>query len=142
MHGPCVVRSISIQSPFNCRLTSVFLKRSSVKRTVHGRFFWAHTVHVFHSRPHFLPSLPRNSYKNIASVTVSPRGACGMWPVLTAVCMYIAKTAQCSKLSLHKPEVKTVPTCLDVPSAHNLSKMGTQPNWPYMTHVLRLYKMA
>ena len=41
---PCVVRSISVRSPFNSRLTSVFIKRSSVKRTVHGRFFLAHTV--------------------------------------------------------------------------------------------------
>ena len=41
---PCVVRSISVRSPFNSRLTSVFIKWSSVKRTVHGRVFLAHTV--------------------------------------------------------------------------------------------------
>ena len=39
-----MVRSISIQSPFNSRLTSVFIKRSGVKQTAHGRFF-AHTVY-------------------------------------------------------------------------------------------------
>ena len=44
VHGPFSVRAWSIQSPFNSRLTSVFIKRSSVKRTVHGRFFLAHTV--------------------------------------------------------------------------------------------------
>ena len=32
---------------FNSRLTSVFIKRSSVKRTVHGRFFFAHTVYTY-----------------------------------------------------------------------------------------------
>ena len=44
MHGPFSVRAWSVQSPFNSRLTSVFIKRSSVKRIVHGRFFLAHTV--------------------------------------------------------------------------------------------------
>ena len=41
-----MVRSISVQSPFDSRLTSVFIKRSSVKRTVHGSFFLAHTILV------------------------------------------------------------------------------------------------
>ena len=36
---PCVVHSICVQILFNSHLTSVFLKQSSVKRTVHGRFF-------------------------------------------------------------------------------------------------------
>ena len=51
MHGPFNVRAWSVRSLFNCRLTSVFIKRSSVKRTVHGCFFLAHTVvrHIFFS---------------------------------------------------------------------------------------------
>ena len=40
----CVVHSISVQSLCNSRLISVFLKRSSVKRTVHRRLVLAHTV--------------------------------------------------------------------------------------------------
>ena len=45
VHGPFSVRAWSVQSPFNSRLTSVFLKRSIVKRTVHGRDFLAHTIY-------------------------------------------------------------------------------------------------
>ena len=53
----CVVRSISVQSQFVSHLTSAFLKRSSVKQTVHGRVFLAHTVPLPPSLP--LPlSLP------------------------------------------------------------------------------------
>ena len=37
---PLVVCAISVPSPFESRLTSVLLKRSGVKRTVHGRVFW------------------------------------------------------------------------------------------------------
>ena len=36
-----MVRSISVQRPFNSRLTSVFLKWLGVKRTVHRSFFGA-----------------------------------------------------------------------------------------------------
>ena len=39
VQSPCVVHSISVPSPFNSRLTSVFLKRSGVKRTVQGILF-------------------------------------------------------------------------------------------------------
>ena len=42
-----MVRSISVPSPFESRLTSVLLKRSGVKRTVHAgarEGFLAHTV--------------------------------------------------------------------------------------------------
>ena len=45
-NGPFRVRAWFVRSPFNSRLTSVFIKRSSVKRTVHGRFFLVHTVSV------------------------------------------------------------------------------------------------
>ena len=45
-NGPCTVRSASVRGPFNSRLTSVFLKRSSVKRTVQGRFFGAYRMVV------------------------------------------------------------------------------------------------
>ena len=34
----------SVQYPFESRLTSVWLKRSGVKRTVHGKFFLPYTV--------------------------------------------------------------------------------------------------
>ena len=44
VHGPFSARFRSVQSPFESRLTFVLLKRSGVKRTVHGRFFLAHTV--------------------------------------------------------------------------------------------------
>ena len=44
VHGPFSARFRSVQSPFESRLTSVLLKRSGVKRTVHGSFFLAHTV--------------------------------------------------------------------------------------------------
>ena len=45
VRGPFNIR----QSPFNSHLTSVFLKRSGVKRTVHGSFFGggAHTVYIY-----------------------------------------------------------------------------------------------
>ena len=41
VHGPFSARLWSVQYPFESRLTSVLLKRSGVKRTVHGRFFFA-----------------------------------------------------------------------------------------------------
>ena len=44
----CVVRSASECGPFNRRLTSVFLERSGVKRTMQGRGFLAHIVHCCH----------------------------------------------------------------------------------------------
>ena len=40
MHGPFSTRFWSVQYLFESRLTSVLLKRSGVKRTVHGSFFW------------------------------------------------------------------------------------------------------
>ena len=46
-NGPCSlfsVRAWSVQYPFNSRLTSIFLKRSSVKQTLHGRFFGAYRM--------------------------------------------------------------------------------------------------
>ena len=39
VHGPFSARLWSVQYPFESRLTSVLLKRSGVKRTVHGFFF-------------------------------------------------------------------------------------------------------
>ena len=54
---PCVVRSISVQSPFNRRMTSVFLKRSGVKRTVHGRFFG--TYHMYSQKPTHVCTYPQ-----------------------------------------------------------------------------------
>ena len=44
VHGPFSARLWSVQYPFESRLTSVLLKRSGVKRTVHGRDFLTHTV--------------------------------------------------------------------------------------------------
>ena len=41
----CVVHSIFVQSPFNSCLTSVFLKRSSMKRIMHGSFL-AHISYI------------------------------------------------------------------------------------------------
>ena len=46
------VKSMGVASPFNSRLTSVFLERSGVKRTMHGRFVLAHTIYRY----------PRNNY--------------------------------------------------------------------------------
>ena len=47
MHGPFSVRAWSVQYPYNSRLTSVFLKRSSMKQTMHGRFFFgAYRTHT------------------------------------------------------------------------------------------------
>ena len=43
-NGPCTVRSAPVCGPFESRLTSVLLKRSGVKRTVHGKFFLPYTV--------------------------------------------------------------------------------------------------
>ena len=48
VHGPFSARLWSVQYPFESRLTSVLLKRSGVKRTVHGKFFWPYTVVPFH----------------------------------------------------------------------------------------------
>ena len=66
MHGPFSVHAWSVQSPFNIRLksvqsrlTSVFLKRSSVKRTVHGRFFWC------------IPYVFQFSFNNVKQVEAS-----------------------------------------------------------------------
>ena len=42
-----VVRSISVPNPFESLLTSILLKESGVKWTVHGRGFLAHTVAPF-----------------------------------------------------------------------------------------------
>ena len=47
VHGPFSARLWSVQYPFESHLTSVLLKRSGVKRTVHGRFFLPHTVALF-----------------------------------------------------------------------------------------------
>ena len=44
MHGLFSARLWSVQYPFESRLTSVLLKRSGVKRTVHGRVFLPYTV--------------------------------------------------------------------------------------------------
>ena len=44
VHGPFSARLWSVQYPFESRLTSVLLKRSGVKRTVHGKFFLPYTV--------------------------------------------------------------------------------------------------
>ena len=44
VHGPFSACLWSVQYSFESRLTSVLLKRSGVKRTVHGRFFLLHTV--------------------------------------------------------------------------------------------------
>ena len=44
VHGPFSARLWSVQYPFESRFTSVLLKQSGVKRTVHGRFFLPHTV--------------------------------------------------------------------------------------------------
>ena len=46
MRGPFNVCTWSVQSPFNSHLTFVFIKRSSVKWTVHRRGFLAHTVRI------------------------------------------------------------------------------------------------
>ena len=43
--GPFSARLWSVQYPFESRLNSVLLKRSGVKRTVHGRVFLPHTVY-------------------------------------------------------------------------------------------------
>ena len=40
VHGPFSARLWSVQYPFQARFRAVLLKRSGVKRTVHGRFFW------------------------------------------------------------------------------------------------------
>ena len=45
VHGPFSARLWSVQYPFESRLTSVLLKRSGVKRTVHGKFFLPYTVY-------------------------------------------------------------------------------------------------
>ena len=45
VHGLFSARLWSVQYPFESRLTSVLLKRSGVKRTVHGKFFLPYTVH-------------------------------------------------------------------------------------------------
>ena len=45
-NGPCSARLWSVQYPFQARFRAVLLKRSGVKRTVHGRVFLAHTVGV------------------------------------------------------------------------------------------------
>ena len=42
VHG---ARSAPVCGPFESRLTSVLLKRSGVKRTVHGRLLLLHTVY-------------------------------------------------------------------------------------------------
>ena len=47
VHGPFSARLWSVQYPFESRFTSVLLKRSGVKRTVHGRVFLLHTVLVY-----------------------------------------------------------------------------------------------
>ena len=47
VHGPFSARLWSVQYPFESRLTSVLLKRSGVKRTVHGKFFLPYTVRVY-----------------------------------------------------------------------------------------------
>ena len=39
VHGPFSARLWSVQYPFQARFRAVLLKRSGVKRTVHGRFF-------------------------------------------------------------------------------------------------------
>ena len=44
VHGPFSARLWSVQYPFQARFRAVLLKRSGVKRTVHGRAFLAHTV--------------------------------------------------------------------------------------------------
>ena len=44
VHSPFSARLWSVQYPFESRLTSVLLKRSGVKRTVHGKFFLPYTV--------------------------------------------------------------------------------------------------
>ena len=44
VHGPFSARLWSVQYPFESRLTSVLLKRSGVKRTLHGKFFLPYTV--------------------------------------------------------------------------------------------------
>ena len=44
VHGPFSARLWSVQYPFQARSTAVLLKRSGVKRTVHGRVFLVHTV--------------------------------------------------------------------------------------------------
>ena len=44
VHGPFSARLWSVQYPFESRLTSVLLKRSGVKRAVHGKFFLPYTV--------------------------------------------------------------------------------------------------
>ena len=48
LNSPFSARLWSVQYPFQARFRAVLLKRSGVKRTVHGRVFLPHTVcHIF-----------------------------------------------------------------------------------------------
>ena len=58
VHGPFSARLWSVQYPFESRLTSVLLKRSGVKRTVHGKFFLPYTVY------------PQYKYAYVHTVTI------------------------------------------------------------------------
>ena len=46
VHGPFSARLWSVQYPFESRLTSVLLKWSGVKQTVHGSFF-GHILSIY-----------------------------------------------------------------------------------------------